>query len=863
MSLKINTTGVAPLPEGDVSIRGNRVVDFNAPRPRRMVSHDASSGESSPLTDGRPSLQHQRRSSDQPRMANSPIYRHIPSPKHSPRYTEHFDESRPNLQPAQTAYLQSLVKATNIRGDSLAANQPVFAKRLPIRIPEHDEIGDFARGGFAPPRARQTSNSDSANIPAPERTPPLPPSKEPVSPNLDFPPPTTMPKHMTSTSSRFSFQLGTQDSSAQEKLLEAKHKEKQGSQKPERGDEADEDDFDDYDFDDDDGLEEKIPGVNADAEEDGFEPLEPANRRISTPLNGPTTQYASVGHMDQTRSDGLDDFHFTPESAVFNPIGVNSTSQPTPIDDRGYRIGIAGSKDFPGLLPPFDAAVLTESNTDGLGIGGIVGTVPPEPTSALSNHASSKPEEERYGFDDMYFDDGGFDESFAGDDQDFDETMLDDESGRIRDIPAENAKKFEAVQQASKLQSAASWQGSVKWSESPQPLTEPGTATADSGDTDIGDDKQPPASLTEGNLAAYHNALVSAANEAAANGRFDRKVSHSRESEGWGSQSLREESQPGLVSDESALSRARGGLGIEDEDGFLLNDDYAEDDLMIAEANAEALENDDDGFYGQEFGFYARAPGKGGSDFANGGYFGPRGSNGVKRSHSAKANFQEPSLTPITERSEWSTRNSVSSNYVPAIPGSAVSMSSPGLAQLRESDNLNLDEEMSLGALMKLRRGAFGGSSNSINSLPGNYAAASPLGHGPHQAALSALDPGHRMTSSIQSLTGSAGIPESEEEDEEDGQEEEETVGLPTLTQSSPSKKPSDHYPPTPRESTAISPTFGSGKVGHSRTSSGAESVSYIRDPEGSDRWLLERRRTGDDGEMELIRREYLAGARI
>ena len=298
------------------------------------------------------------------------------------------------------------------------------------------------------------------------------------------------------------------------------------------------------------------------------------------------------------------------------------------------------------------------------------------------------------------------------------------------------------------------------------------------------------------------------------------------------------------------------GLGIGNEDGLPLSDDYAEDDLMIAEANAEALENDDEGFYGQEFGFYARAPGKGASDFVNGGYFGPKGSNGIKRSHSAKANFQEPSLTPITERSEWSTRNSISSSYVTAIPGSAVAIPSLGLAQLRDLESVNFDEEMSLSALMKLRREAFGGSSNSVSSLTGSYTTGSPLAHVADQAALPHVDTGHRMASSIQNLTGSLGIPEFEEEDEE-------TVNLPTLTQSTPRKKLSDPYPPTPQSSTAISPTLGHGKVGHSRTRSGAESVSYIRDPEGSDRWLLERRRTGDDGELEFVRREYLAGARI
>jgi hypothetical protein len=42
------------------------------------------------------------------------------------------------------------------------------------------------------------------------------------------------------------------------------------------------------------------------------------------------------------------------------------------------------------------------------------------------------------------------------------------------------------------------------------------------------------------------------------------------------------------------------------DDRFAFDDDM-NDDLLIAEANDQALENDDEEFYGLEFGFFARA----------------------------------------------------------------------------------------------------------------------------------------------------------------------------------------------------------------------------------------------------------------
>ena len=52
--------------------------------------------------------------------------------------------------------------------------------------------------------------------------------------------------------------------------------------------------------------------------------------------------------------------------------------------------------------------------------------------------------------------------------------------------------------------------------------------------------------------------------------------------------------------------------------------------------------------------------------------------------------------------------------------------------------------------------------------------------------------------------------------------------------------------------------------VSHSRTSSSA-SVSYVMevDEDGSSKWILERRRTGGSGEVELYEREVLTEGRI
>jgi hypothetical protein len=168
------------------------------------------------------------------------------------------------------------------------------------------------------------------------------------------------------------------------------------------------------------------------------------------------------------------------------------------------------------------------------------------------------------------------------------------------------------------------------------------------------------------------------------------------------------------------------------------NDDLLYDDPIIAAANAEALENDDEGFYGHEFGFYAQAYANG-SELTNGGYFGPRGTEGISRTHSGRGKFREPSLTPITERSEWSTRNSIISVNAHGVAHSNQSVSSPGLAQLVDLNSL--EDEMSLSALMKLRRDAWGGSNGSLRSRSASPPPQQPSASNRASFALSDVSP--------------------------------------------------------------------------------------------------------------------------
>jgi hypothetical protein len=867
INLSIKTLSVLALPDNfDPSIRGKVVHDFSIPRNRRLNSQNDIGNVDSPLRSGY--APEPRWTNESPNSSRLPLSG-TPNTSHSPMFKEHFSDDRPSLQPERTGYLHN-IHAFNIAHDQQdAVDVPAFARRLPSAVPQSGQGTDpeLSRKENKPlPPEKEDIHTAPVGEPSPP--PPSPPPKSTPSPKFEVPPPAALPKHMTSNSSRFSFQIGG-GSSAQEKLLEEKHKQHEATRKTSQPDAEEEEDAFDFDPDADDDFEERIPGVNADFEDDddfGNDDIPLGNALVAR--YGPSeTQETPASDVRTTtlQRQSLQGFHFTPQSMTFSPTSTNNASQPTPRDHEGFAIGIADSRapsqneslDF----QPKDGVVDVEhvSMLGGLGISTA-------DIHGRRTQLTSRPQGGVFDDDDLYFDDGEFEPlelDPAG--ATFDERLFDDDAGQIRDIPADNARKLEAAKQAaggdSDVKVVNPWEGQLGR------LSLNSTAQNDRSDQTAGPlanghlknqassgQGGSIAGLTETNLAAYHDALAFAANQAAANGRFDRKVSFSQNSDDT-SQSPFESSQHGVVSDGSRFS-LNYSSAIAEDDGFPFDDDM-DDDLMIAEANAEALENDDEGFYGQEFGFYARSRGKGNTELVNGGYFAERGSNGVKRSHSGKANFQEPSLTPITERSEWSTRNSFVSLPIPpgGMPGSAHSMPSPGIAQLRELDSPGYDEDMSFSALMKLRGRTFGGSSSSISSSAAGFAASSPLSIVANNPFSHSDHGGGRMSSSIHGRSSPAGIPESEEEDESE---------RPTLTQNTPRKKMSE---PVVVTSQAEMPSPGGSAGGerrkghHSRTSSGAESVSYARDGEGG--WVLERRRTDEDSGTEVIDREYLAGARI
>lgn len=212
-------------------------------------------------------------------------------------------------------------------------------------------------------------------------------------------------------------------------------------------------------------------------------------------------------------------------------------------------------------------------------------------------------------------------------------------------------------------------------------------------------------------IDVYHDALASAAAKAAADGRF-RKQSFSTSSSM--NPDGNEQYHDSVINDYPYYDER----GLDDD--YDLDDSALDDDPMIAAANAEALAADDSGFYGAEFQFYGNA--RTGGEAANGGYFiPPEAFRGGMNGNATR----EPDLTPITERSEFSARNSFMSmgtGFGAFRDGSP--LPSPGLKELAARFSRD-DDDLTLSQLLKLRKDAFGGTggSNPFSSSP----LASPL----------------------------------------------------------------------------------------------------------------------------------------
>ncbi|KAK4978070.1 hypothetical protein LTR42_002447 [Elasticomyces elasticus] len=416
-------------------------------------------------------------------------------------------------------------------------------------------------------------------------------------------------------------------------------------------------------------------------------------------------------------------------------------------------------------------------------------------------------------------------------------------------------------------------------------------------------------------MQAYHASLADALNKAAAEGRFARQPSISTArtlsvASGLDDDQSRDDrshySREENGADSLAVPNGGSGLDRSISDGTTgskmnqsltysppkmsfdfgfgdvltndsITDDYEADDDVIAAANAEALASDDDGFYGQEFGFYANArPNSGEMSAINGGYFGEDGDDGLMR----KKSWKDPSMTPISERTEFSTRNSIVLGHGAMFgPPSAglYGPASPALARLPISPLAeHAGDITTFDQLRKLRGNAFAAASSvSLHSDHGKGAAhGSPivaprsasaaqgyfgaLGGSPIALNYSPASSGSNSNSAIQNnISGHMDSPQRHGYQDSPQSANSGAFRFNGDNELTPRKPQVVNEPTTARKVPAMQT--------HSRK--GSDSVTYVReqDPNGgpSPRWVLERRRTSEQGQLELVGREVVQGGWI
>ena len=855
----------------DPRIRGKVVHDFSAPRPGRPLSSEA-------MIDA---------TYDKDRLGRFTAKNRKPSPSrdlgeehqddsagsgergHTPIFKENFDDhteswssemDSPAKRKSSALIYQVALQSSQAPEPS---SLPAFARNLPSSV--SNDV-DTARKTSTPPKApleavlepplpNQTPSKSLSSSTPPKSRSPAASVSDPSLQGLGS------PQRYKSNASRFSFDLAGVGSAAQEKILEDKHRLK--AKQKERaivlsidtGVDDDDDPYVDYDDMDDDGLEERIPGINADAEDNDFPSLQNPD---------------SFGLISPNKSSF---------ESVASRASTSLTSPATP-RDSGQIGALTGSKSSPSLpyLQSDDRLDAKEidpprprSNPGSSSETGLQGQPFPSKPTNETELAGLPPRRDIPDVDDMYYDDGMIEDFETEEHQGFDESVFDDDTSGVYGLTLQD-QGFDSRGNILAPQASIVHGSAVN---APEP----------SGDEDVASemrdsiaDLNPPVTaptssnlvgLTQDNLG-LHDRLAFAANQAALEGKFKRTHSQGSTHESYDDLSssrgtaVQKQQMPFSI-DEVALSQDRDDLN-----DFAFDDSEAaftsaeDDDPIIAAANAEALENDDDGFYGQEFGFFARKPGSGSSgdaEYANGGYFGPRAIESIHRMNSGRDNFQEPSLTPITERSEWSNRNSTISLAMHGFPLSAQYQSNPQLADLMRVQE---GEELSLDALKKLRRGAWGSSEVSLQSSSNSGLAAPLMMHSNSNNSL--------LSPSSQNLAGSfhsfsSNGHNSSNDSISSPSADSPTVTLATLPQhglTMPTPMPMGPPPPPPVNVSPTKRSSMSGKPwapGHSRNSSGAESVSY-REENG--RWYCEKTRVIEEtGEVEVLGRTVVEGGRI
>ena len=489
--------------------------------------------------------------------------------------------------------------------------------------------------------------------------------------------PSSQLSHLPSSAShtsRFSFQLNSDHCVEQEKALEEKHKQKQAtrhskhiSNADSRFDEFDEEDVDYDDMFDDGDYEEEIP---------------------------------TMGGEEEIRTMGLNEQRLSSFSKTTGSVSVASPNEDT-ISGSSQRSQLQlMNENFPTTGDTVSQAVEDEK-----GAASYVQD---------SGHDSD--------FGDMYFDDGMINdetiEAIIGAGQgSFDESLLDspvhskyEDPSSTEDFPTPKRPQVSRDQvNDSSIKFDREIMNTETHHDDALGLVEEKTPTKlHSKRHEV---QELPHEDPPGGLNAYHSALAEAASKAARDGKFTRNNSVMTTSSIYSSNpSLNEHRLSDAPGDDVDIIGRRQPL--EDIDD--------EDDLMVAEANAEALASEDDFYYAQEFGFFRNPNTTSDGQLHSGGYFGqPNFLNTSLRQ-------RVPAMTPISEKSNsavGSKRNSVISPWGPPSAGAWGAPSSasqantinPNLKDLAASMGMD-DEEMTLSQLLRLRKEAFGQSGSGPQS---------------------------------------------------------------------------------------------------------------------------------------------------
>ncbi|OBS22266.1 hypothetical protein FPOA_08602 [Fusarium poae] len=951
-------------PVYDPRIMGTRVHDFSAPRPKRNAPNRDTTQTSlaSPVPMSAPLpvqdmfLSPSATQTEQPLSASNLTTR-MPSDASDSIYSQ---DSRALKMTPSTASAAPQAAVTDLGALTLSDAPPVPPKdNAPISVQPKS------------PRASRLIDEDAYVHDEPSVSHQAGRSRGPSLSGLsgkDIP--SAIPRHMKSTSSRFSFDMI--GAAKQEKLLEDRHRqrelEKKTADAPAPRDSRLEDfDDDGFDYDammDDDGFEEDIPMVGDDFDDmdtdynnglndhmddyTGGNMNNTLNRTLGTFDN--TLNGSMVDDLDEELDPDNDQENFSgfvfqrsgPTSSITSPRSAGFL--PTPRDAEGNRIGFATSQYTPEMLSPLsprvplDQRMSQEMEAGGLGIQGL--DIPRVPS--LKNEAAFQKNQDlppiitgrSINDDELYYDDGmlefernEFAEDLAAppewDDTPFDESIFDnndtDQFGRpIAGAFAQAQSQKRSINQDEPNRTSDSTEPLSATSEIPQTTAHTSLSAGEKEEVEheaVRDSPVPnlspaPTAVVQSSspsgddpFAAYQAALAAAAYKAAASGKFQRG------------------STPPPLPVETVLSVPDHSADMPDHGNAFNQDDYEsfddygdyddtyenmadlelDDDAIIAEANASALANDCDGWYGQEFGFYSAGQQQGLEfEYANGGFFGPKG--GLDRSTSGRMISREPNLTPITERSEYSNRNSFMSLGMPGF-GGTTPLQSPGLAQLALLGDRG--DEMTLSALLRLRSRAWGGSQASLvssqngsprsergdmSTSPWGQSFMSPTNfHTRKNSVLSTISHDSDSVSASGSPTLTGGIPGFTLSPPpvptlgklETGVKND--VQPPPLNVSRPASKSYDN-PISPvsdpeesmPSSAMVSPIVPSNRasmaepsvvpkrpgMGH-RHKGSADSISYTKEEDsGATRWVMERRRTGEFGQVE-IEREVLEEGRI